>query len=237
MGGGGGRVPLGWPATAASPQITMEIYISDRTHKFQSKTRLDAKANSELYKSKRVCSVVQYTVHYSTLYSIVKVVPRIKYAQGKCGAVGRVADQRSEGSRFHTIVVFLALPLPNSIQRKFTAVVQHSATGRAPRGAARPGTARLRHPAPPPPHLLLRWRNTWSILLQPILFCIFGMCSPWRKSAATVRTVRLLLGTQQYNLKGYWERQRDSVHFGPKDYENLLKKVSEQFFIHIGSES
>jgi hypothetical protein len=35
----------------------MEIHISDRTHKFQSKTRLDAKANSELYKSKRVCSV------------------------------------------------------------------------------------------------------------------------------------------------------------------------------------
>jgi hypothetical protein len=57
MGLGGGRVPLGWPATAASPEITMEIHISDRTHKFQSKTRLDAKANSELYKSKRVCSV------------------------------------------------------------------------------------------------------------------------------------------------------------------------------------
>jgi hypothetical protein len=57
MGVGGGRAPLGWPATAASPKITMEIHISDRTHKFQSKTRLDAKANSELYKSKRVCSV------------------------------------------------------------------------------------------------------------------------------------------------------------------------------------
>ncbi len=26
----------------------MEIHISDRTHEFQSKTRLDAKANSEL---------------------------------------------------------------------------------------------------------------------------------------------------------------------------------------------
>ena len=36
----------------------MEMHISDRTHKFQSKTRLDAKANSELYKSKRVCSAV-----------------------------------------------------------------------------------------------------------------------------------------------------------------------------------
>jgi hypothetical protein len=58
MGVGGGRVPLGWPAKAASPQITMEIHISDRTHEFQSKTRLDAKSNSELYKSKRVCSAV-----------------------------------------------------------------------------------------------------------------------------------------------------------------------------------
>jgi lysophospholipase L1-like esterase len=41
----------------------------------------------------------------------------------------------------------------------------------------------------------------------------------------------LLLGAQQYNLKGYREKQPDSVHFGPKDYENmankLLKKVSE----------
>jgi hypothetical protein len=34
----------------------MEIYISDWIHKFQNKTGLDAKANSELYKSKRVCS-------------------------------------------------------------------------------------------------------------------------------------------------------------------------------------
>jgi hypothetical protein len=47
---------LVWPTTAASPQITMEIHISDWTHKFQNKTGLDAKANSELYKSKRVCS-------------------------------------------------------------------------------------------------------------------------------------------------------------------------------------
>jgi hypothetical protein len=52
---GGGL--LAWPTTAASPQITMEIHISDWTHKFQNKTGLDAKANSELYKSKRVCSV------------------------------------------------------------------------------------------------------------------------------------------------------------------------------------
>ncbi len=40
-----------------TPQITMEIYNSDWIHKFQNKTGLDAKANSELYKSKRVCSV------------------------------------------------------------------------------------------------------------------------------------------------------------------------------------
>ncbi len=40
-----------------TPQITMEIYNSDWIHKFQNKTGLDAKANSELYKSKQVCSV------------------------------------------------------------------------------------------------------------------------------------------------------------------------------------
>ncbi len=45
-------------------------------------------------------------------------------------------------------------------------------------------------PSTPLP-LLLDWRNTRSILLRPILFCIFGMCSPWRKSAATVRTVQV----------------------------------------------
>jgi hypothetical protein len=41
----------------------------------------------------------------------------------------------------------------------------------------------------------------------------------------------LLMGNRQYDLKGYRERQLDSVHFGFKDYENmavkLLKKVSE----------
>ncbi len=51
---GGGRVA--WPTTAASIEITMEIHISDWTHKFQNKTGLDAKANSELYKSNRVNS-------------------------------------------------------------------------------------------------------------------------------------------------------------------------------------
>ncbi len=56
-GGGGGGTFLAWPTTAASTQITMEIHISDWTHKFQNKTGLDAKANSELYKSNRVNSV------------------------------------------------------------------------------------------------------------------------------------------------------------------------------------
>jgi hypothetical protein len=53
---------LYWPGPqhlpVHTPQITMEIYISDWIHKFQNKTGLDAKANLELYKSKRVCSVV-----------------------------------------------------------------------------------------------------------------------------------------------------------------------------------
>jgi hypothetical protein len=51
---------LYWPGPQQlpvhTPQITMEIYISDWMYKFQNKTGLDAKANLELYKSKRVCS-------------------------------------------------------------------------------------------------------------------------------------------------------------------------------------
>ncbi len=58
-GGGGGGALLAWPTTAASLQITMEIHISNWTHKFQRRTGLDAKANLELYKSNRVCSVSQ----------------------------------------------------------------------------------------------------------------------------------------------------------------------------------
>jgi hypothetical protein len=57
MEGEGGGTFLAWPTTAASLQITMEIHISDWTHKFQNKTGLNAKANSELYKSNRVNSV------------------------------------------------------------------------------------------------------------------------------------------------------------------------------------
>ncbi len=56
LNGRGGALPA-WPTTAASLQITMEIHISTWTHKFQNRTGLDAKANSELYKSNRVCSV------------------------------------------------------------------------------------------------------------------------------------------------------------------------------------
>ncbi len=74
-GGGGGRAPLGWTATAASPYITLEINISDRTHKFQSKTRLDAKANSELYKSKRVCSACHFWVSKKRLSCFLAAFP------------------------------------------------------------------------------------------------------------------------------------------------------------------
>jgi hypothetical protein len=59
MEGGGGAALLAWPTTAASLQITMEIHISNWTHKFQNRTGLDAKANLELYKSNRVCSAGQ----------------------------------------------------------------------------------------------------------------------------------------------------------------------------------
>jgi hypothetical protein len=52
---------LYWPGSQQlpvhTPQITMETYISDWIHKFQNKTGLDAKSNSEL--SKRVCSATR----------------------------------------------------------------------------------------------------------------------------------------------------------------------------------
>jgi hypothetical protein len=79
-------------------------------------------------------------------------------------------------------VMLLPPLLPKSIECKSKAVMQNP----APHGMARHGTASS---ISPPPYLLLRWRNTRSLLLQPILFCIFGMCSPRRKSAATVWTV------------------------------------------------
>ena len=49
LNGGGGGALLAWPTTAASPQITMEIHISEWTHRFQNKTGLNAKANSGNY--------------------------------------------------------------------------------------------------------------------------------------------------------------------------------------------
>ena len=55
-GGGEGGALLAWPTTAVRPQITVVIHNSNWTHKFQNKTGLDAKANSELYKSNRVNS-------------------------------------------------------------------------------------------------------------------------------------------------------------------------------------
>ncbi len=95
-------------------------------------------------------------------------------------------------------MVFLALPLPNSIRLKFTAVVQNAAPGRALRGVAwhgtwRHGTAQYGMAASTPPASLPpRWHNMRSLLLWPISFCIFGMCSPWRKSTATVWTVHMV---------------------------------------------
>ncbi len=61
---------LAWPTTAASPQITMVIHISNWTHKFQNRTGLDAKTNSELYKSNRVCSARQASLHSFLQYPV-----------------------------------------------------------------------------------------------------------------------------------------------------------------------
>ncbi len=58
---GGGGALLAWLTTAASPQITMEIHISDWTHMFHNNTGLNAKSNSELYKSNRFNSAGRYT--------------------------------------------------------------------------------------------------------------------------------------------------------------------------------
>ncbi len=90
----GGGALLAWPTTAASLQITMEILIFNWTHKFQKRTGLDAKANLELYKSNRVCSVftgantcsilthvyTQYTstVHEYTMYPISSMYLHLK---------------------------------------------------------------------------------------------------------------------------------------------------------------
>ena len=80
----------------------------------------------------------------------------------------------------------------------------------AERRAAWPGTARdvtARYglaASAPPASLPPRWRNMRSLLLWPISFCIFGMCSPWRKSAATVWTV--YHGAANRNMASSWNR-------------------------------
>jgi hypothetical protein len=72
---------LYWPGPQQLPvhtlQITMEIYISDWINKFQNKTGLDAKANLELYKSKRVCSARN---HSPVRLSNQRIVPSPDYA-------------------------------------------------------------------------------------------------------------------------------------------------------------
>ncbi len=47
------------------------IHISNWTHKFQNKTGLDAKANSELYKSKQVCSAHASSTFYNLMNQII----------------------------------------------------------------------------------------------------------------------------------------------------------------------
>jgi hypothetical protein len=50
----------------------MEIHISNWIHKFQKRTGLDAKANLKLYKSNRVCSVLEPNSHDCTLALILE---------------------------------------------------------------------------------------------------------------------------------------------------------------------
>jgi hypothetical protein len=58
MGGGGGGWGLYWPATtAASPQLTTEIYNSVEKHVVRNWDGPDAKAFEGIYKSNWVCSV------------------------------------------------------------------------------------------------------------------------------------------------------------------------------------
>jgi hypothetical protein len=86
LNGGGGGPLLAWPTSAASPQITMEIHFSNWTHKFQNKTGLDAKANLELYKSNRVCSV---HLDVSTLLRPFAAPGRV-YTTRACVTSGRI---------------------------------------------------------------------------------------------------------------------------------------------------
>jgi hypothetical protein len=76
---GGGGALLAWPTTAANPQITMDIYISDWTHKFQNKTGLDAKAILELYKSNQVNSVVREAAVFITPFPLHPLRPDLPF--------------------------------------------------------------------------------------------------------------------------------------------------------------
>jgi hypothetical protein len=60
LNGGGGAALLAWSTTAASPQITMEIHISNWTHKFQNRTGLDAKTNLQCSKFSYLAGMSPY---------------------------------------------------------------------------------------------------------------------------------------------------------------------------------
>jgi hypothetical protein len=104
-------------------------------------------------------------------------------------------------------LVFLAMPLPNSIWLKFTAVVQNAAPGRAPRSVARHGTWRhgmARHgmaaSAPPPLYLLAGVTHGayfYGLYHFAFLECAlpgvnqrpqFGQCT----SSASLRTLKIM---------------------------------------------
>jgi hypothetical protein len=79
-------------------------------------------------------------------------------------------------------VVFLTLPPPNPIQRKSTAVVHNPATGRAPRVAARHGTAR--YGTQPPPRLyflagVTRGAYFCGLYYFAFLECALPGVNPW----------------------------------------------------------
>ncbi len=130
---------------------------------------------------------------------------KLNISSDKRGAVGRVLDYSIEGRRFEPTRCFWRC---RCRIRRIGSGVNSRQLWRTYRQTARrtvwPGTA-WRHSTapspPPPPSLLLSWRNTQSILLRPILFCIFGMCSPRRKSAATVWTVYSNIGISEFYQK------------------------------------
>jgi hypothetical protein len=83
----------------------MEIYISDWTHKFQNKTGLDAKDNSELYKSKRVCSVPARRAQRSIQGRYVRVLLETLFA-----SVSTIS--RGHASQVSLVVVFMYRSVP-----------------------------------------------------------------------------------------------------------------------------